>query len=126
MKPKSIAFHHFGCKVNFAEASALSRQFKDKGFQLKDFREMADIYVISTCIVTAVAEKKCRAAIRQAHHLNPEAKIAVIGCFPELMPDELEKMEGVSLVLGHSAKFALCEEVERLFNHSIHGSVFPE
>jgi threonylcarbamoyladenosine tRNA methylthiotransferase MtaB len=126
MEPKSIAFHHFGCKVNFAEASALSRQFKDKGFQLKDFREMADVYVISTCVVTAVAEKKCRAAIRQAHHLNPEAKIAVIGCFPELMPDGLEKMEGVSLVLGHSAKFALCEEVERLFNHSGHEHpVFP-
>jgi len=87
---------------------------------------MADVYVISTCVVTAVAEKKCRAAIRQAHHLNPEAKIAVIGCFPELMPDELEKMEGVSLVLGHSAKFALCEEVERLFNHPGHEHpVFP-
>jgi len=126
MEPKTIAFHHFGCKVNFAEASALSRQFKDKGFQLKEFREMADVYVISTCVVTAVAEKKCRAAIRQAHSLNPEAKIAVIGCFPELMPDELKKMEGVSLVLGHSAKFALCEEVERLFNHSIHRSVVPD
>jgi threonylcarbamoyladenosine tRNA methylthiotransferase MtaB len=127
MEPKSIAFHHFGCKVNFAEASALSRQFKDKGFQLKDFREIADVYVISTCVVTAVAEKKCRAAIRQAHHLNPEAKIAVIGCFPELMPDELEKMEGVSLVLGHSAKFALYEEVERSFHHSGYGHpVFPK
>lgn len=127
MEPKNIAFHHFGCKVNFAEASALSRQFKDKGFHLKNFREVADVYVISTCVVTAVAEKKCRAAIRQAHHLNPEAKIAVIGCFPELMPDELEKMEGVSLVLGHSAKFALSEEVERLFHKSGYGHpVFPK
>jgi threonylcarbamoyladenosine tRNA methylthiotransferase MtaB len=126
MEPKSIAFHHFGCKVNFAEASSLSRQFKDKGFRLTDFREVADIYVISTCVVTAVAEKKCRAAIRQAHHLNPEAKIAVIGCFPELMPGELEKMDGVSLVLGHSAKFSLCDEVERLFHHSGYGHpVFP-
>jgi threonylcarbamoyladenosine tRNA methylthiotransferase MtaB len=72
--------------------------------------------VISTCVVTSVAEKKCRAAIRQAHHLNPDAKIAVIGCFPELMPEELEKMEGVSLVLGHSAKFTLFDEVNHLFN----------
>ena len=121
MEPRSIAFHHFGCKVNFAEASSLSRQFKDNGFLLKDFREMADVYVISTCVVTAVAEKKCRAAIRQAHHLNPEAKIAVIGCFPELMPRELENMEGVSLVLGHSAKFTLLEEVERLFHRPGNG-----
>jgi threonylcarbamoyladenosine tRNA methylthiotransferase MtaB len=126
MTSKSIAFHHFGCKVNFAEASALSRQFREKGFVLKDFHETADVYVISTCVVTAVAEKKCRAAIRQAHHLNPEAKIAVIGCFPELMPDELGKMEGVSLVLGHSAKFALLEEVERLFDPSAYGhAIFP-
>ena len=116
MEPKSIAFHHFGCKVNFAESSALSRSFREKGFQLKDFREIADVYVISTCVVTGVAEKKCRAAIRQAHSLNPDAKIAVIGCFPELMPDELQKMDGVSLVLGHSAKFSLLEEVEGLFN----------
>jgi threonylcarbamoyladenosine tRNA methylthiotransferase MtaB len=116
MEPKSIAFHHFGCKVNFAEASSLSRLFKDKGFLLKDFKELADVYVISTCVVTSVAEKKCRAAIRQAHHLNPEAKIAVIGCFPELMPEELEKMEGVSLVLGHSAKFGLLDQVEQLFD----------
>jgi threonylcarbamoyladenosine tRNA methylthiotransferase MtaB len=127
MEPKSIAFHHFGCKVNFSESSSLSRQFKDKGFLLKDSREVADVYVISTCVVTAVAEKKCRAAIRQAHHLNPDAKIAVIGCFPELMPDELEKMEGVCLVLGHSAKFSLLGEVERLFNHSGYGHpVFPK
>jgi threonylcarbamoyladenosine tRNA methylthiotransferase MtaB len=126
MGPRSIAFHHFGCKVNFAEASSLSRQFRDKGFLLKDFREVADIYVISTCVVTSVAEKKCRAAIRQAHHLNPDAKIAVIGCFPELMPDEISKIEGVSLVLGHSAKFALFEEVDRLFHHPGYGPpVFP-
>jgi len=111
--------------VNFAEASALSRQFKEKGFLLKDFKEMADVYVISTCVVTAVAEKKCRAAIRQAHHLNPDAKIAVIGCFPELMPGEIEKMEGVKLILGHSAKFALFDEIHRLYDPSGHLPLSP-
>lgn len=125
MEQRSIAFHHLGCKVNFAEASALSRQFKEKGFLLKDFKEMADVYVISTCVVTAVAEKKCRAAIRQAHHLNPDAKIAVIGCFPELMPGEIEKMEGVKLILGHSAKFALFDEIHRLYDPSGHLPVSP-
>jgi len=88
MNSKSIAFHHFGCKVNFAEASSLSRQFQERGLELKDFHDQADIYVISTCMVTAVAEKKCRAAIRQAHKLNPKARIAVIGCFSELKPQE--------------------------------------
>lgn len=114
MKHKTVAFHHFGCKVNFSEASALSRQFKERGFNLADFHEHADIYVISTCVVTSVAEKKCRAAIRQAHKLNPDAKIAVIGCFAELKPNKLKMMEGVDLVLGHEDKFNLLEEIGRL------------
>ncbi len=114
MIPKSIAFHHFGCKVNFAEASTLSRQFQENGFEVKNFHDPADIYVISTCVVTSVAEKKCRAAIRQAHAINPNARIAVIGCFSELKPDKLSKMEGVELVLGHNGKFRLLEELTSL------------
>ncbi len=115
MNQKSIAFHHFGCKVNFAEASALSRQFQENGFEVKDFHNSADIYVISTCVVTTVAEKKCRAAIRQAHKINPGAKIAVIGCFSELKPGEISQMEGVDLVLGHTGKFRLLEEINNLY-----------
>lgn len=120
MNSKSIAFHHFGCKVNFAEASALSRQFQENGFEVKDFHDPADVYVISTCVVTTVAEKKCRAAIRQAHKINPGAKIAVIGCFSELKPGELAQMEGVDLVLGHTAKFRLLEELQKLNDLSSH------
>jgi len=112
MKPKTIAFHHFGCKVNFAEASTLARQFRESGYRLTDFREKADIYVISSCMVTGAAEKKCRAAIRQAHRLNPGARIAVIGCYPELKHDDVVEMDGVDVVLGHSDKFNLLDEVE--------------
>ena len=118
MNPKSIAFHHFGCKVNFAEASALSGKFRDNGFEVRDFHLPADIYVISTCVVTTVAEKKCRAAIRQAHKINPEAKIAVIGCFSELKPNELAQMDGVALVLGHTGKFRLLEEIGKLYQQN--------
>jgi len=109
----TIAFHHFGCKVNFAEASALSRQFKDHGYILTGFHEKADIYVISTCVVTSVAEKKCKTAIRQAHRLNPDARIAVIGCFPELKSGEVASMPGVDVVLGHSEKFNLLNVIEK-------------
>jgi threonylcarbamoyladenosine tRNA methylthiotransferase MtaB len=109
---KTVAFHHFGCKVNFAEESTISRQFIEKGYKLVDFRENADVYVISTCIVTTVAEKKCRAAIRQAHKINPVAKIAVIGCYSELKKDEIAKIEGVSVILGHTGKFNLLEAIE--------------
>lgn len=126
MQSKTIAFHHFGCKVNFAEASTLSRQFHENGYTLVDFKDEADIYVISTCVVTAVAEKKCRAAIRQAHRLNPIASIAVIGCFPELREEEIAKIEGVNLILGHSAKFRLFEEIEKLGKIPSHGHEMHE
>ncbi|MBN1198069.1 MAG: tRNA (N(6)-L-threonylcarbamoyladenosine(37)-C(2))-methylthiotransferase MtaB [Bacteroidales bacterium] len=112
MNPRTVAFRHFGCKVNYAEASNLSRKFEEKGYQLTGFHDQADIYVISSCAVTAMAEKKCRAAIRQAHALNPAARIAVIGCFPQLKPEELTGMEGVDIVLGHEEKFHLLEEIE--------------
>ncbi|MCX6285681.1 MAG: tRNA (N(6)-L-threonylcarbamoyladenosine(37)-C(2))-methylthiotransferase MtaB [Bacteroidetes bacterium] len=125
MSPTTIAFHHFGCKVNFAEASSISRQFREKGFELKNHHEVADIYVISTCVVTAVAEKKCRAAIHQAHKLNPDAKIAVIGCFSELKPGELSQIEGVDLVLGNSSKYMLIEELEKLKSPDYHGGFNP-
>lgn len=124
MNPKTIAFHHFGCKVNFAEESTLSRQFIEKGYKLIDFREIADVYVISTCIVTAVAEKKCRAAIRQAHKINPDAKIAVIGCYSELKKDEIAKIEGVNVILGHTGKFNLLEAIEQ-DNPEIESEVKP-
>ncbi|MGE5425385.1 MAG: tRNA (N(6)-L-threonylcarbamoyladenosine(37)-C(2))-methylthiotransferase MtaB [Syntrophothermus sp.] len=124
MEEKKVAFHHFGCKVNFAEGSALSRQFVEKGYELTDFHEKADIYVISTCVVTAVAEKKCRAAIRQAHKINPEARIAVIGCFSELKPGEIATMEGVSVVLGHSNKFDLLQEIENHHDSTSYGHHF--
>ncbi|HPS62775.1 MAG TPA: tRNA (N(6)-L-threonylcarbamoyladenosine(37)-C(2))-methylthiotransferase MtaB [Bacteroidales bacterium] len=119
MNPTSIAFHHFGCKVNFAEASSLSRRFQEEGYEIRNHHEPADIYVISTCVVTAMAEKKCRAAIRQARKNNPGAKIAVIGCFPELKPGEVAAMEGVDLVLGHTGKFRLLEEITAMTSPSM-------
>lgn len=113
MESKTVAFHHFGCKVNFAEESMLSRQFIEKGYKLGNSREIADVYVISTCVVTAVAEKKCRAAIRQAHKINPDAKIAVIGCYSELKKNEIAKIDGVNVILGHTGKFNLLEAIEQ-------------
>jgi len=112
--PKKIAFHHFGCKVNFSEASALARQFRERGYELTGHREQADIYVINTCAVTREAEKKCIYAIRQTHRLNPEAKIVVMGCFSELNPEEIRNIEGVTLVLGQSDKFRLFDLLENM------------
>jgi len=106
---KTVAFHTLGCKLNFAESSDLSRKFVENGYEVVDFKNVADVYVINTCTVTALAEKKCRTAIRQAIKRNPNAKIAAIGCFSQVRPDEIAKIEGVDFVLGNADKHKLLE-----------------
>lgn len=110
----TIASHTLGCKLNFAETSHLLRRFASHGVKIVEMQDKADIYVINTCTVTAVAEKKCRTAIRQAIALNPDAIVAVIGCFAQNAPDAIRKIPGVSLVLGNDSKHRLYEEVMAL------------
>ncbi len=110
----TIAFHTLGCKLNFAESSDLARRFAENGYNQVDFKQKADVYVLNTCTVTQIAEKKCRNAIRQAHSLNPQAIIAVIGCFSQLNPDVIESIEGVDIILGNDDKHKL---VDYVLNH---------
>jgi threonylcarbamoyladenosine tRNA methylthiotransferase MtaB len=111
---KKIAFHTLGCKLNFSETSTLSRQFGDDGFQQVKFNEPADIYVINSCSVTQNAEKKCRELIKKSLKINPEAHVAIIGCFSQLNPEELRTIPGVDIVLGNSDKFNLFEHIKTL------------
>lgn len=110
----TIAFHTLGCKLNFAESSDLARRFSAQGYNQVDFKQKADVYVLNTCTVTQIAEKKCRNAIRQAHSLNPEAIIAVIGCFSQLNSNVIETIEGVDIILGNDDKHKL---VDYVLNH---------
>ena len=107
MPAKRIAFQTFGCKLNFAETSTIARQMKEEDYEVVAHKEEADIYVINSCTVTANAEKKCRAAIRQAKRRNPDARVAVIGCFSQMKEDDLSRMEEVDLVIGNEEKFML-------------------
>lgn len=122
MNRKRVAFHTLGCKLNFSETSTISRQLGTNDFQLVDFEDEADIYVVHTCSVTAVAEKKCRAAIRKAYKTNPSSKVVVMGCAAQAHPEAFEKMGGVSLVLGNNDKFRLKELLEQQDNHPAHVS----
>ncbi len=99
-----IAAHTLGCKLNFAETSDLLRRLAEEGNTIVDFHSTADLYLINTCTVTAVAEKKCRNAIRQAHRQNPDAQIVVMGCFAQVAAEEIGKMPGVTQVLGNDSK----------------------
>ena len=99
-----IAAQTLGCKLNFAETSDLLRRLAEEGNTIVDFHSLADLYIVNTCTVTAVAEKKCRNAIRQAHRQNPDAQIVVMGCFAQVAKEESEKMPGVIQVLGNDSK----------------------
>ena len=103
----TIAAHTLGCKLNYAETSDTLRRLAAEGHTVVDWGRPADLYLINTCTVTAVAEKKCRTAIHQAHRLNPEARIVVMGCFAQVAAKEIEAIPGVTLVLGNDRKHLL-------------------
>ena len=115
MQKKRVAFHTLGCKLNFSETSTIARQFGTEEFEIVDFGEQADVYVIHTCSVTAAAERKCRASIKQAVKRNPEASVAVIGCAVQANPEMFTRMEGVTCVLGNQDKFQLGAIVKSLY-----------
>ncbi len=99
-----IAAYTLGCKLNYAETSDTLRRLSEEGHSIVDFHEEADVYIVNTCTVTAVAEKKCRNVIRQAHRQNPEAQIVVMGCFAETDAEAVKRIPGVTQVLGNSTK----------------------
>ncbi|MFN8229989.1 MAG: tRNA (N(6)-L-threonylcarbamoyladenosine(37)-C(2))-methylthiotransferase MtaB [Bacteroidia bacterium] len=104
---KSVAFHTLGCKLNFSETSTIARLFYEKGFEKRDFSQPADVYVINTCSVTENADKECKSIVKNALSHNPDAFVAVIGCYAQLKPHEISNIEGVDVVLGATEKFKL-------------------
>lgn len=111
---KKVAFYTLGCKLNFSETSTISRLFEDAGFAKVEFEEKPDIYIINTCSVTENADKKCKQLVKKALKINPDAFIAIIGCFAQLKPVEIGKIPGVDLVLGANEKFNIIEHLEKI------------
>ena len=109
-----VAFHTMGCKTNFSETSTLSREMITHGLQLVSFRDKADIYVLNSCSVTENADKEARKLIRQARRRNPNAAVAVIGCYAQLQPAEIALIPGVELVVGAAEKFNLFAHLSSL------------
>jgi threonylcarbamoyladenosine tRNA methylthiotransferase MtaB len=114
LQGKRVAFYTLGCKLNFSETSTIGRSFKEMGFKTVKYTEVADIYVINTCSVTDHADKKCRHAIKKAIKTNPNAFIAVVGCYAQLKPDEIIGIHGVDLVLGANDKFNIHKYIDHL------------
>ncbi len=99
-----VALGTLGCKLNQAETERLTRELLEAGHVVVDIEAAADVYILNTCTVTRTADAKCRAWIRQAHRGNPEARLVITGCYAQRMPEELARMEAVSVVAGNNQK----------------------
>ena len=119
MNNKKVAFYTLGCKLNFSETSTISRSFQAQGFEKVDFEEKADIYVINTCSVTDNADKRFKTIVRSAMLQNENAFIIAVGCYAQLKPEELARVDGVDLVLGATEKFKVTDYLNDLSKNSI-------
>ena len=106
---KTAAICTLGCKVNQYESEAMGELLTKNGFTLVDFHEKADYYIINTCTVTNMSDRKSRQMIRRARHKNPDAVIAVSGCYAQTAPEEVAKIEGVNLIIGTKGRRRIAE-----------------
>lgn len=111
---KKVAFYTLGCKLNFSETSSIGRLFSDAGYQVVDFTQAADVYVINTCSVTENADKKCKKVVNEALKHSPNAYVTIVGCYAQLKPKEISEIPGVDMVLGAAEKFNIIEHIDQL------------
>ena len=110
-----VAFHTLGCKVNQYETEALSLKFRERGYEIVGETDFADIYIINTCTVTGLADRKSRQYIRKMKKINPDSVVAVTGCYAQISPDEVQAVEGVNIVSGTNEKGKLIDYIEEFF-----------
>ncbi|MGL5715153.1 MAG: tRNA (N(6)-L-threonylcarbamoyladenosine(37)-C(2))-methylthiotransferase MtaB [Paraclostridium sp.] len=111
---KKVAFYTLGCKVNQYETEAMLEMFKKEGYTQVESEEFADVYVINTCTVTHMSDRKSRQYIRRMKKKNPDAIIAVVGCYSQVSPEEILEIEEVNLVMGTNERRQIVEEIKRL------------
>ncbi|TCO80050.1 tRNA (N(6)-L-threonylcarbamoyladenosine(37)-C(2))-methylthiotransferase MtaB [Marinisporobacter balticus] len=110
---KKVTFYTLGCKVNQYETEAMGEVFEKAGYEMVDHEEHADVYVINTCTVTNLGDRKSRQFIRRAKRKNPKAIIAVVGCYSQTAPKEVASIEGVNIILGTNDRNKIVEYVEK-------------
>ncbi len=114
MITKTAAYHTLGCKLNFAETSTIARQLTAAGYTRVDFDQAAQVYVINTCSVTENADRECKLHVKRALKANPEGLVVVVGCYAQLKPEEISRIDGVDLVLGAREKFNILSYLDDL------------
>ena len=120
-----IRFVTLGCKLNFAESSALGKELLSRGHQRASLNEVPDVCVVNTCSVTDAADHKDRQAINQLHRKYPNAIIVVTGCYAQLKPEQISQIEGVDYILGQNEKYSIPALVDTLEAQLLHNSTQP-
>ena len=112
---KKVAFFTLGCKVNQYETNGMAQKLMDK-YEVVEPEEKADIYIINTCSVTNMSDRKSRQMIRRAKEMNKDAFVIVVGCYAEVAKEEIEKIDEVDLVLGNHQKANIDKYIEAYFD----------
>ena len=112
MADKKVAFYTLGCKVNQYETNAMMQEFKNNGYEIVSFDEKADIYIVNTCTVTNMADRKSRQMLRKVKELNDKAILVAVGCYAQVAKDELEKIPEIDLILGTNEKKKILEYLQ--------------
>ncbi len=113
----SVGLYTLGCKVSQYETEAISEAFEKRGFKISSFSDKNDVYVINTCTVTAESDRKSRQFIRRAVKTNPDAVIAVVGCYTQRSPEEVEAIDGVDIVIGTDHKLSVVDKAIELLEN---------
>ena len=110
---RKVAFYTLGCKVNQYETNAMIQQFQEHGYELVEFEEKADIYIINTCTVTNMSDKKSREMLRRAKKQNPVSTLVAVGCYAQVGKEKLEQIPEIDLILGTNEKNNIVAYVEK-------------
>ncbi|MBP3708414.1 MAG: tRNA (N(6)-L-threonylcarbamoyladenosine(37)-C(2))-methylthiotransferase MtaB [Clostridia bacterium] len=119
MENNRAAFCSLGCKVNQYETNAMIQNFLNHGYEIVEFDEVADVYIVNTCTVTSIADRKSRQMLRRAKELNRESIVVACGCYAQVAADELNKMQEVDLVIGNNEKKDIFEIVEKYMEEKL-------
>ncbi len=110
---KTVALYNLGCKVNSYEMEGMGQKLREKGYHIVPFEEKADIYVVNTCTVTNIADRKSRQILHRARQLNPDAVVVAVGCYVQTGMANIEKDDGIDLAIGNNHKKDIAELLER-------------
>ena len=127
---KKIAFHNLGCKVNSYETEVMQQKLQEKGYHIVPFDQKADIYIVNTCTVTNIADRKSRQMLHRAKQRNPEAVVVAVGCYVQTAYDRIEEDDSIDLAIGNNQKKDIVEILEKYLadreSKTLGGTTIPD